>query len=178
MTVALACPPLAEAVIVALPAPRALTGIATLLCPELKLTLAGTVAACGLLLVTLSVPVAVGVGERVAVSVPLVPAASASGLGLSATGLGITTVNTVSVILVPVAPASCSAMVLLKSKVATRSTLVTPPAKSERLSTCVLLRFTESAVRLFAALSSTRTTYGLARGAGTLKLLEKEKRPW
>src|SRR5258708_5548376 len=135
LTVAAACPPFAEAVIVVLPEPSALTGIPTLPCPEAKAMLEGTEATLELPLVKVSVPEAVGTGERVAVSVPLVPAVSASGSGASAVGLGITTVNTVIVIFVPVAPATCSARVSLKSKVATRSTRVTPLAKSERLNT-------------------------------------------
>jgi hypothetical protein len=108
LTAAVACPPLAEAVTVVVPPPTAFTGIATLVCPEEKDTLAGTVAAAVLLLDTASVPEAVGAGDRVAVSVPLPPALSASGLGPSAVGFGITRANTVMVILVPFFPATCT----------------------------------------------------------------------
>jgi hypothetical protein len=131
-TVALACPPLAEAVTAVLPPESALTGIATLVCPGPNPTLAGTLATAGSAFATLRVPEAVGAGARVAVSVPLEPMLSASGSGARDTGLGIATVNTVIVIRVPFAPATESAIVSLASSVNTRSTLVTPPAKSER----------------------------------------------
>jgi len=105
-TVALACPPFAAAVTMALPAASAVTGIGTLVWPEAKLTLAGTVATAVFALVTLKVPAAVGVGESVAVSVPLAPAVIASGLGASEVGLGSFGVaNTVTVITVPAVPA-------------------------------------------------------------------------
>ena len=65
-TLAIACPPFADAVMVALPPATAVTGIGTLVCPEAKLTLADTVATDVLLLETLSVPEAVGAGESAA----------------------------------------------------------------------------------------------------------------
>src|SRR5205807_3716824 len=135
-TVAAACPPLAETLIVVLPEARPLTGSATLVCPEAKETEAGTAAIAGLALVTASEPAAVGAGESVAVSVPCaLPAVSASGLGASDTGLGITRVKTDTVMVVPVAPVTCTASVLLAARVATRSTLVAPAAKSESVKT-------------------------------------------
>ena len=58
LTVALPCPPFAEAVMIALPTAFVVTGIATLVWPEAKLTLAGTVATAVFELVTLKVPAA------------------------------------------------------------------------------------------------------------------------
>ena len=159
---------------VALPPATAFTGIETFVCPEAKETLEGTVAAEVLLLETASVPEAVGVGDRVAVSVPPAPAFNPSGLGVSAAGLGITTLNTVTVIFVPFAPATETEIELVAFSVTSLSTLVTPPAKLESESTWAPFSFTESAVRLFAALKPTRTMYEVASGGETVKLCEKE----
>src|SRR5713226_455557 len=174
-TVAAAWPPLAETRIVVLPEARPLTGSATLVCPEAKATEAGAAAIAGLALVTASEPAAVGAGESVALSVPgALPAMTASGLGASDTGLGITRVKTDTVRVVPVAPATCTASVLLAASVATRSTVVAPPEKSDKPKTCVPFSFTDSAVRLLGAESCMRTTYDPAPEL-MLKLREKEK---
>jgi hypothetical protein len=60
---------------------------------------------------------------------------------------------------------------LLASTVTTLSTCVTPPAKSARLMTCTLFSLTLSAVRLFGALSCTRSRYGPVVELDTLKVL-------
>lgn len=106
LTVALAWPPFADAVTMALPTACVVTGIGTLVWPEAKLTLAGTVATAVFALLTLKEPAVVGVGESAAVSVPLAPAVIASGLGASEVGLGrFGVANTVTVITVPAVPA-------------------------------------------------------------------------
>src|SRR2546425_1129231 len=87
-TVALALPPFADAVMTALPTACVATGIATLVWPEAKLMLAGTVATAAFALDMFKVPAAVGVGDSVAVSVPLAPRVTESGLGVSDVGLG------------------------------------------------------------------------------------------
>ncbi len=73
--------------------------------------------------------------------------------------MGITRVKTDTVMVVPVAPATCTASVLLAARVATRSALVAPAAKSDSLKTCVPFSVAESAVRLLGAESCMRTTY-------------------
>jgi hypothetical protein len=106
-TVALALPPLADAVITALPVPTAVTGIGTEVWPEEKETLAGTLAAPVFVLVTLNVPEAVGVGESAAVNVPLAPTVTESGFGVSETGLGrFGVANALTVMTVPALPAT------------------------------------------------------------------------
>jgi hypothetical protein len=106
LTVALALPPFAEAVTIVLPTPWVVTGITTLVWPEAKPTLAGTVATLVLVLETLRVPAAVGAGDSAAVSVPVAPAVTERGLGASDTGFGRFGVpNTVMVMAVPDLPA-------------------------------------------------------------------------
>jgi len=75
----------------------------------------------------------------------------ASGLGASDTGLGITRVKTDTVMVVPVAPVTCTTSVLLAARMATRSTLVAPAAKSESPKTWVPFSVAESALRLLGA---------------------------
>ncbi len=106
-TVALALPPFADALMTALPTACVATGIATLVWPEAKLMLAGTVATAAFALDTFKVPAAVGVGDSVAVSVPLAPRVTESGLGVSDVGLGrFGVAKTVTVITVLALPAT------------------------------------------------------------------------
>jgi hypothetical protein len=127
LTIALACPPFAEAVTVVVPPASAVTGIATADCPAAKATLSGTLATEASLLEMLNVPAAVGAGESVAVSVPPDPMVRGRGLGSGVVGFGITTVKTVSLMRVPLAPATESESAFLARSVTTRSTRVTPP---------------------------------------------------
>jgi hypothetical protein len=159
-TVALADPPFAEAVIVALPDPTVVTGIDTLAWFAAKAMLEGTVATATLLLLTLNVPDAVGVGDSAAVSVPFVPSVNASGFGASPLGVGMISRYTVRVTVAPRVPPTVNENEFWPIKVTDLSTCVRPPAKSAAVMIVAPFRTRFPVVRMLGAESCTRTSAG------------------